>query len=294
MKKHCLRSAGRFPLIFEAIFLSIPDTALAMGGEGIAEGLLTLAFWFVVWLIAFAMSFRGKTKPWTFERYARWAIRLSFPVWIAWSVFYGIHIAPKISQQRDEQNELLRNSARQQFSNLCQQRASHATQILKVVDSEFPRRILVDQPDELYGLEVSLKLANCVTNRASPACSGLKLESIEWAWLHSPGFAPCKRGTEPGNGSCLPEYKRYDLGDRKFSYIEIDQPTSEYVIRVEKPIKTGEGFEEVRKYQVSLEEMGTRQLLAKTEILANWAGPAPCPNPENEVAQMLLRVFPTQ
>lgn len=295
MKNHRTRAGFLLPSIVNAALWSTPGTARAMGGEGVAEGILILAFWFVVWLIAFAISFIPSKKPRSIGQHAIVAaVRMSFPVWVASTIVYGKYIEPHFSRLEAERNELLRNEARQAFGKLCEEHAPRATQILQVVENETPKRVFIDQPRELYGLEVSLKLAYCVTNQSSPACSRMKLESIEWASLHSRGFGPCKSGVAPGTDQCLPEYKRYDLGDRKFGTVDSDRSTSDYVVRVNPAIETGEKFGKIRKYQITLETKDTRRPLAKTEILKNWVGPGPCPNPENEVAQMLLRVFPQQ
>jgi hypothetical protein len=295
VKNHRARAAYLLPSIVNVALLSTPGTARAMGGEGVAEGILILAFWFVVLLIASAVSFIPTKNSRSMGRYALlMAIRLSFPVWIASTIVYGKYIEPHFSRLNAEQNEVLKYKARQAFVNLCEKHAPQATQILQVVENESPKRVFIDQPDELFGLEVSLNLANCVTGKASPACSRVKLESIEWARLHSRGFAPCKSGVVPGTDRCLPEYKRYDLGDRQFSLVDIDQPTSDYVVRVDRAVETGERLDKIRKYLITLETRETRRPLAKTEILANWVGPAPCPKPADEVAQMLLRVFPQQ
>lgn len=74
----------RLTSIIKFALMVTPGTVMAMGGEGIAEELLTLVFWFVIWLIAAVDSFTHKTEPWTLARFVLWAIRLSFPVWFAW------------------------------------------------------------------------------------------------------------------------------------------------------------------------------------------------------------------
>lgn len=293
MKKHGTQSIFRLPSVVKIALWVTPSTALAMGGEGLAEGILILVLFSVVWLIASVASFIPKTKPWTADRYALWAIRLSFPVWIAWGIIDLKYIDPYFGRLRHERNELLQDKARHEFSSLCEQHTPQATQILQVVNTEAPRRFFIDQPDDLSGLSLSLNLARCVTKQLAPACSSIKLESIEWASLHSKGMGPCKNGIVPDTNRCLPEYYRYELGERNFRVVAIDQPTSNYVIRVEKAVETGEKFEQkIRKHQITLETKETRQPLAKIEVLTNWVRSTPCPNPENEVAQMLLQVFP--
>lgn len=282
------------PAIVKTALLSTPSTTLAQSGERLVGSFLILAFWFVVWLIVFAVSFIAKTKPRTIERYLLWAIRFSFPLWFAWIVVDYKYINPYLSRINAEQNELLKSNAKQVFDSLCEKHTPQATRILKVLKGATPKSIFIEQPDELFGLEVSLKLARCVTSQATPACSQLKLESIEWAWLHTKDFAPCKNGVQSASIRCLPEYKRFDIGERNFNLADIEQPTSDYVVRVDQAVQTGEQFENIRRYRITLEPKGVGQPLATTEILASWLGSAPCPNPENEVAQMLLAVFPQQ
>lgn len=262
-----------------------------MGGEAIAGALMTLVFWFVVWLVALSLSFIPRTEPWTMDRFTLWAIRLSFPLWFGWTLIAAINVDPKAAQVRFDQNELLASKALQKFNNLCEQHAPHATQILQIVNYETPKRLFIDGPADSFGQGLATQLAKCVKAKLTPECSRLKLESIEWATLHSSTFSPCKRGVLPGMTSCLPEYKRHDFSDGNFNGIEIDHPASDYVIRIGDAERTGESSEEIQKYQITIEARGTRQSLAKTEILVKSAGLVACPSPENEVANMLLRVF---
>lgn len=291
VKKHCDRFTGLLQSIIKVTLFGAPSAVLAMGGEAVAGGLMTLVFWFIVWLIALPLSFIPKTEPWSMDRLMLWVIRLSFPVWFAWALISAINVDPKAAQLRHEQNELLASKALQKFNSLCEQHAPHATKILEVVNYEIPKRLFIDAPADLFGREFGTQFAKCVTKKMTPECSRLKLESIEWALLHSSSFSPCKKGILPGMGNCLPEYQRHDLSDGNFSSIEIDQPVSDYVIRIGDAERTGENSEEIRKYQISIEARGTRQSFAKTEILVQSAGFVSCPSPENEVAHMLLRVF---
>jgi hypothetical protein len=84
MKMHCMRSDSIRALISKFTLLGTPGTALAMGGEGLAEDFLRLLFWFVVWLVAAVDSFTFKTEPWTISRFVLWGVRLSFPAWFVW------------------------------------------------------------------------------------------------------------------------------------------------------------------------------------------------------------------
>lgn len=255
------------PAIVKAALLSAPSTTLAQSGERLVGGFLILAFWFVVWLIVFAVSFIPKTQPRTIERYLLWAIRLSFPLWIAWSFIDHKYITPYFSRINAEQNELLKSNAKQAFDSLCEKHTPQATRILKVVKGVTLKSVFIDQPDELFGLEVSLKLATCVTRHSTPVCSQMKLESIEWAWLHSIGLRPCKSGVQSGTDRCFPEYKRYDLSERKFSLADIEQPTSDYVVRVDRAVQTGEQFEKIRKYRITLEPKGSDNHLQRLKSL---------------------------
>lgn len=292
MKKYCTLPSGFLSYIITIALLGAPCTAMAMGGEGLAAGLLILVFWFVVWLASTAASFIPKTKPRTAERYSLWAIRLSFPAFIAFAAIYYTYLDPYLGKLRAEKRKSLEIEARLEFSSLCEQHIPQSTQILATVNAELPKRLFIDETRDYSGLDINMKLAQCVTQKLTPACSSMALESIEWSWINTLG--PCKSGVVPDTNRCLPEYRRYDLVEGRFNYFEFDQPTSNYIIRVEKAIKSGEGIKEFEKYQVTLETKETHQVLAKTEVLKNRIQSPPCPNPENEVAQMLLGVFSKQ
>ncbi len=233
-----------------------------------------------------------------------WMVRLSFPIWLVIVLNDAINVAPKARQREYEQNaqnEVPKNKAKQDFIGMCEQHALQATQILQVIDSRMPRRLFVDEPYELSGPQLPVKLLECVTKRLTPACIDLKLDSIEWAFRHLERDGPCKRGAPTDKEavfsdkeSCIGGYRRYDhLDGNEFKLIEIDKPASDYVVRVGEAVPMGIGFESTRKYEITLEATRTKKMFAKTEIvvLSNSVRPAACPNPENEVAQMVWQVF---
>ncbi len=263
-----------------------------MGNE-----LLNLLFWIMVWLIASVASFFFKTQPWTGARYALWAVRLSFPMLIVSMIGYFVCIEPILLRFSSERERVGWNKAEQAFGSLCEKHVPQATKILKVVENEFPKRIFIDRIEFGFGQLFAVTLADCVTRRSTPACSRLKLESIEGVRFASEDFGPCKSGrvvgsTTPGmDDSCRPKYWGYAIGESKVRPVDIDQPTSDYIIRVGPTVETGVGYGTIRKYQITFETKETRQVLAKTEILNMRAS---CPEPEEAIARMLLQVFPQQ
>lgn len=273
----------------------VPQNALAMGGEGIAEAVVVLAFWVVVWLVACLASLFVKSQDKTIG-VAIWIVWFSFPLWLIWVFIEHEYIEPVQRKVNYEIGEEIRKNAGEAFMSLCENHLPAATKIIQTTDSRRPKSIYVDQPDELYGPDISLKLATCISKESGALCNDLGVEFIEWAWLHSPGFSPCKNGENPENSQCLPEYKRYDFAKQKFSVSDIAEPVSNYTVKVDVPKrqagKNGFGVEEIRRYQVTLLSNQTQQALAKTEILMGWTGGAPCPNPENEIAKMISQVFP--
>lgn len=144
MKKHCTQSTCRLLAIVKIALLVIPSTALAMGGEGVAEGILIVILLSVAWLIASAASLIPKTRPWTGGRYVLWAIRLSFPAWIALSFIHLKYIDPYFDHLRHEQDELLKERARNEFTSRCEKHTPQATQILRIVKNEHPERLFID------------------------------------------------------------------------------------------------------------------------------------------------------
>ncbi len=266
-----------------------------MGGEVIAEAVVILAFWAVVWLVACLLSLFVKSQDKTVG-FVIWIVWLSFPLWLAWLFIGHGYIEPAHRKVDYERGEEIKKIAGQAFMSLCENHLPAATKIIQPSDSRRPKSIYVDQPDELYGPDISLKLATCISKESGALCNDLGFEFIEWAWLHSPGFSPCKNGENPKNNQCLPEYKRYEFAKQKFSVSDIAEPVSNYTVKVDVPTKqagkNGFGLEEIRRYQVTLLSNQTQQALAKTEILMSWTGGAPCPNPENEIAKMITQVFP--
>lgn len=194
---------------------------------------------------------------------------------------------------RDRQlNENLKTQAQQEFLSICSKHIPKATHILKTVRDNVPKRIFIDPPEESFGLEIGRKLSECVANGATTACSRIKLDTVELAWVLSNNAGHCKTGFIPDADKCFRKYSHYKLAAGNIGYAEIEGPTSEYAFHIDSASETGgSGFTAIRRWQISLVSKESDQPLATTEILANWAESDPCPSPENELAEILSRVF---
>lgn len=276
-------AAPTFGRTFSAALLLLPGMALAMGGEGIAADLLRSVAIVLVWLIACIASFFGKRRRFGGVWFAAWAVRLSVPLLILW----GIHVDPLIEKAKDKERELATSAAIDSFQAACKAHAPQP-QIVQVANTGSPKMIFIDEVD-LFGPEITYRFVGCLL-RSSPACQGLKVEAVEWALHHSSGFRPCEAGPDPQRpGQCLPEFHRTTLDAGRAQVASIDKPMSEYRIRVRQEAPAVKE-DQVRRFQVTLESMDTKQVLARSELLMSWVSP-PCQDVVAEVSSMLTHSF---
>lgn len=256
-----------------------------MGGEGIAEDILSAAGIVVVWVAATIISLFGKRKWLSGAWFLAWAVRLSLPTYIAW----GILVIPVLYRQEEARNAQAQSMHKAAFEAACKSHATSATRILHVENKERPRTIHIEEPDDLYGPNIRQRLVDC-TQARTPVCRGLALDAVEWAWKHSSGFSPCKVGPDPSRpGQCLPEFNRTDFGVEEVKVKPIEKPTSQYILRIVDAKGNGKPAE-LRRYHVTLESSETGLVLARTELLMSWVAP-PCQDFMTEVAGMLTRSF---
>lgn len=274
----------RFRTIVVMGAATLPDMSFAMGGEGIAESLLKGAGILVLWVVATIISFFGKRKRFEGAWFLAWAVRLSLPITILWTIF----LDPVFDKMEDKGNAQKRSERMATFAAECKVHATSATSILHVESTERPKTVYVEEPAELFGPEISRRLINCIQGRA-PACQEIALDSVEWARKHSTGFQPCRAGVEPSHSGQCVEFNRTDFGADRIKPTPIDKPASQYIIRVEQKANTFE-LGEIRRYYVTLESLRTAQVLARTELLMSGEAP-PCQNFETEIARMLTRSF---
>lgn len=279
------RPTSRFRRTVAAGLSLVPGVSLALGGEGIAEGIIKAFLILVAWLVATLLTLSWKRNRFSGAWYVVWAVRLSLPAFILW----GVYVTPLLDKARQERNAQVQSAAKQSFEALCKVHAPGATRILQVESGDTPKTIYVEELGGSSEPWISQQLVGCIQRR-TPVCQNLKLEAVEWAWQHSSGFGPCKVGPDLNrSGQCLPEFNRTEYAAGQPKVIPIDKPTAKYIIRVQRGAQTFKP-DEVRRFRVSLENADTGNVLASTELLMSWVSP-PCQSFAGEVTDMLTRSF---
>lgn len=260
--------------------------AHALGGEGIAEGILKLLALLITWLVASTTTLFWKTKWFSAAWFLVWTLRLSLPMYVAWELL----VTPKLYQAESARNEVRKSTMQKDFSGLCTAHLPKATQALQVNTAARPTRFFVENTGMMTANNPSVAdLYVCMPDAPAAACAGVKFDALEWVWNHSQGFGPCKIGPDPARpGQCLPEFNRTERG---MNAQAINLPGARHTIRVrfaERP--TYEPLE-VRRIIVSLERTDDQTVLATTMMLEGGWSPA-CPPFVEAVAATIKAGFP--
>jgi hypothetical protein len=278
-----------FKLTLHLIVLCITlmhSHAHALGGEGIAEGILKLSALLIAWLAASTTTLFWKTKWFSTAWLLVWTLRLSLPMYVAWELL----VTPKLYQAESARNEVRKSTIQKDFSELCAAHLPKATQALQVNTAARPTRFFVDNTGMMTANNPSVAdLYVCMPDAAPTACAGVRFDALEWVWNHSQGFGPCKVGLDPSRpGQCLPEFNRTERG---MNAQAINRPEAHHKIRVGFAERPTYEPQEVRKIVVSLERADDQTVLATTTMLEGAWSPM-CPPFVEAVAATIKAGFP--
>lgn len=259
-----------------------PGVSWAMGDVGLIESALVALAMFFLWLIASGTTVFWKSSRFSSSWCLSWAIRLSLPVAAVWFVF----LEPELYQARREQIEI---SAKKSFERACAAQVKVPENINANKVATMPGTIYVDEFVGSAGLNVAGAIGGCVS-RKSNACEGVNIAVVEWV-SRVPDGPVCKPDKEGGEApECVVHYLRWDLADPKAGPVRIDRPTAEYAIRVRQKQEPDFDRDRIEKFHVTLETVGTRKVLASTDLLYSYYSP-PCQDYAKEISKLLTYTF---
>lgn len=88
---------------------------------------------------------------------------------------------------------------------------------------------------------------------------------------------------------CPQQYRSWNVSDPDAQDVSINSPTAAYVIRVRQDEPT-ENQDRIRKFNITLESVGTGKVLASTDLLKSYYS-SPCQDYAKETAALLTRSF---
>jgi hypothetical protein len=254
------------------------------------QALFTLGLMTIVWIVLIAVVSIASMK---LKARARSALIvgtvLSFPSYVAFWMWY-----PQFQEKATfEFNTVISENASEQYRKLCASMPS--TNIRRVVAGSEPVDIRIEEPDELYGLDLIIPQPGnkvvCWVEKASKTCSPSNIRYVEWGFQSR--TSDC-RGPMPPD-SCKPRRFR---NDRQGGSIPVDSFTSSYVLSASSGKQVAPL---VQKFSVTVKEIATGEVLADTQLYRkSWFHnaaetrdePRYCPARDRLIADMLAKVFP--
>ena len=244
------------------------------------EALFYLGLLAVGWVVLIVVVSIASSKLKTMQRTLVIALTmLSFPGYVAFRIWY-----PGWAMKRNmEQRRVIANEQSELYRKLCATKPP--LNVKRVIAQGEPVDVRIDEPDELYGLDITMPRAPdkivCWLDKASTKCSSSNVRYIEQSHQNR---LDCRPPSPPEK--CKVERFRYDRGGT-YHHIPVERFTARYVLSV----STGEELGPlINKYYLSLTDAKTGELLANTYLFRkSWDGFIGL---TALIAEMLGKVFP--
>ena len=275
---HALR-AVRWPCL--ALILC-PGVALATPLDPAA------IYWFgvvLVWLFAVVVSLCKARK---------WGWRVVLPICLSLPlVLCGIYLATVIDAVFDDW-------AGQKFDGLCQAHVGQATQVLAVASVSRPKHFVIDETAN-FRSPVVWHLGDCIRDKRNPACTATGIEFLEFseAWYMSESGQSRVCEDKTCRQEIISFRRSIDRSGGTTQLVPVEKPVSNFVIRIGAATDSGQSlapFKRAEAHTITLEDASTGKVYARTAFLTRHSSQSldrECPDSVNEVASMILRVFPS-
>ena len=278
-ERHVSPAAGRWPCLLIILW---PALALASPLDPAAVYWLEVA---LVWLLATVVSLCKVQK---------WGWRVVLPICLSLPlVLAGIYLTTVVDAVVDE-------SAGRKFDGLCRAHVGQATQILAVSNISRPKNLVVDETAN-FRSPVIWHLGDCIRDKRTPACAATGIEFLEFseAWYVS-GAGQSRVCDDKACRLEIVSHRRPIAGSVGSTELASgENPVSNFVIRIGAATDYGLAlalFKRAKMYRITLEEASTGKVYAKTEVLtwhSSQNGDQECPDSVNQVAEMIVKVFPS-